>query len=148
MKGGVKAGKRVGKRVAERAGKRAGKRAASKSVSGCVQKCSGLAPPFRRRLWPLCSMNRTTPVSKGTRQMFERMSEIRAKRRQRWLDEGRREGRQEGRREGRQEGRREGRRQERARVRAELQRLGVTLPQETIDYLDGKNDESEQLHGC
>ena len=64
--------------------------------------------------------------------MFEKMSEIRAKRRQRWLDEGRREGRQEG------------RRQERERVRAELHRLGVTPPQEFIDYLDGKNDESER----
>ena len=51
-----------------------------------------------------------------------------------------REGRQEGRREGRQEGRR----QERERVRAELHRLGVTPPQEFIDYLDGKNDESER----
>jgi len=68
--------------------------------------------------------------------MFEKMSEIRAKRRQRWLDEGRREGRQEGRREGRL--------QERERVRAELRRLGVTLPQQTIDYLEGKNDEGER----
>ena len=68
----------------------------------------------------------------GARKMFEKMSEIRAKRRQRWLDEGRREGR----------------RQERERVRAELRRLGVTLPQGSIDYLDGKNDESEPQHGC
>ena len=68
--------------------------------------------------------------------MFEKMSEIRAKRRQRWLDEGRREGRREGQREGRL--------QERERLRAELQRLGVALPQEAIDYLDSQSDESER----
>ena len=68
------------------------------------------------------------------------MSDIRAKRRQRWLDEGRREGHQEG--------RQEGRRQERERIRAELRRLGVTLPQEAIDYLEGKGDKSEPQHGC
>ena len=73
-------------------------------------------------------MNRVIPASKGTGKMFEKMSEIRAKRRQRWLDEGRREGR----------------RQERERVHAELRRLGVTLPQEAMDYLAGKNDESER----
>lgn len=88
----------------------------------------------------------------GARKMFEKMSDIRAKRRQRWLDEGRREGHQEGRREGHQEGRREGhqegRRQERERMRAELRRLGVTLPQEAIDYLDGKDDKSEPQNGC
>ena len=72
----------------------------------------------------------------GARKMFEKMSDIRAKRRQRWLDEGRREGRQEG------------RRQERETVRKELRRLGVTLPQEAIDYLDGKGDKSESQHGC
>ena len=60
--------------------------------------------------------------------MFEKMSEIRAKRRQRWLDEGRREGRC----------------QERKTLREELRRLGVTLPQEAIDYLDGKGDKSER----
>ena len=60
----------------------------------------------------------------GVRKMFEKMSDIRARRRQRWLDEGRREGR----------------RQERERMREELQRLGVTLPQEAVDYLDGKSD--------
>ncbi len=64
------------------------------------------------------------------------MSDIRAKRRQRWLDEGRREGHQEG------------RRQERERMRAELRHLGVTLPQEAIDYLDGKGDKSEPQNGC
>lgn len=68
----------------------------------------------------------------GARKMFEKMSEIRAKRRQRWLDEGRREGQ------------REGRRQERETLREELGRLGVTLPQEAIDYLDGKGDKSER----
>ena len=68
--------------------------------------------------------------------MFEKMSDIRAKRRQRWIDEGRREGRQEG------------RRQERETLREELRRLGVTLPQEAIDYLDGKGDKSEPQHGC
>ena len=72
--------------------------------------------------------------------MFEKMSDIRAKRRQRWIDEGRREGRQEG--------HREGRRQERETLREELRRLGVTLPQEAIDYLDGKGDKSEPQHGC
>ena len=56
--------------------------------------------------------------------MFERMSEIRAKRRQRWLDAGRR--------------------QERETLRKELRRLVVTLPQGAIDYLDGKSDESER----
>ena len=60
--------------------------------------------------------------------MFEKMSEIRAKRRQRWLDEGRREGR----------------RQKRERVCAELRRLGVTLPQEAMDYLAVEDDESER----
>ena len=60
--------------------------------------------------------------------MFEKMSEIRARRRQRWLDEGRREGR----------------RQERKTLREELRRLGVMLPQEAIDYLDGKGDKSER----
>ena len=60
--------------------------------------------------------------------MFEKMSEIRAKRRQRWLDEGRREGR----------------RQERETLRKELRRLGVTLPQEAVDYLDSQSDESER----
>lgn len=59
--------------------------------------------------------------------MFEKMSEIRAKRRQRWLEEGRR--------------------QERETLREELQRLGVRLPQEAIDYLDGRSDESERQHG-
>ena len=72
----------------------------------------------------------------GARKMFEKMSDIRAKRRQRWLDEGRREGHQEG------------RRQERERIRAELRRLGVTLPQEAIDYLEGKGDKSEPQNGC
>lgn len=60
----------------------------------------------------------------GVRKMFEKMSDIRAKRRQRWLDEGRREGRE----------------QERERMREELQRLGVTLHQEAVDYLNGKSD--------
>ena len=68
----------------------------------------------------------------GVRKMFEKMSDIRAKRRQRWLEEGRREGR----------------RQERETLRVELRRLGVTLPQEAIDYLDGKGDGSEPQHGC
>ena len=93
----------------------------------------------------------------GVRKMFEKMSEIRAKRRQRWLDEGRHEGRQEGRREGRQEGRREGRqegrregrqegrRQERERVRAEVQRLGAALSPEIVaSLLDDPDDPSEQ----
>ena len=65
----------------------------------------------------------------GVRKMFEKMSDIRAKRRQRWLDEGRREGR------------REGREQERERMREAMQRLGVALPQEAVDYLDGKSDD-------
>ena len=64
----------------------------------------------------------------GTRKMFEKMSDIRAKRRQRWLEEGRRE--------------------ERETLREELRRLGVTLPQEAIDYLNGKGDKSEPQHGC
>ena len=91
----------------------------------------------------------------GARKMFEKMSDIRAKRRQRWIDEGRREGRQEGHREGRQEGHREGRQegrqeghregrlQERETLREELHRLGVNLPQEAIDYLEGKRDDGE-----
>ena len=33
-------------------------------------------------------------------------------------------------------------------MRAELRRLGVTLPQETIDYLEGKGDKSEPQNGC
>lgn len=74
--------------------------------------------------------------------MFEKMSEIRAKRRQRWLDEGRREGRQEGRQQGQQEGRQqgqqEGRQMEREEMREELTRLGVALPQEAIEYLEGR----------
>ena len=69
----------------------------------------------------------------GVRKMFEKMSEIRAKRRQRWLDEGRREGRQEG------------RRQERERVRAEVQRLGAALSPEIVaSLLDDPDDPSEQ----
>ena len=69
----------------------------------------------------------------GVRKMFERMSEIRAKRRQRWLDEGR------------QEGRREGRRQERERVRAEVQRLGGVLSPEVVaSLLDELDNPSEQ----
>ena len=60
----------------------------------------------------------------GVRKMFERMSDIKAKRRQRWLDEGRR--------------------QERERMREALQRLGVVLPQEAVDYLDGKPDDSDR----
>ena len=86
----------------------------------------------------------------GVRKMFEKMSEIRAKRRQRWLDEGRREGRQEGRQQGQQEGRQqgqqegrqqgqqEGRQMEREEMREELTRLGVALPQEAIEYLEGR----------
>ena len=54
----------------------------------------------------------------GVRKMFEKMSEIRAKRKQRWLDEGRR--------------------QERKQVREELARLGVALPQEAVEFLEGK----------
>ncbi len=77
----------------------------------------------------------------GARKMFEKMSDIRAKRRQRWLDEGRREGHQEGRREGHQEGRR----QERERVRAELQRLAADLPPEVVaSLLDEPDNPSEQ----
>ena len=64
----------------------------------------------------------------GVRKMFEKMSDIRAKRRRRWLDEGRREGR----------------RQERERMREALQRLGVALPQEAVDYLDGKSDDIDR----
>ena len=64
----------------------------------------------------------------GARKMFEKMSDIRAKRRQRWLEEGRRE--------------------ERETLREELRRLGVTLPQEAIDYLEGKGDKSEPQRGC
>lgn len=61
----------------------------------------------------------------GVRKMFEKMSDLRAKRKQMWLAEGRQEGR----------------RQERERMREELQRLGVALPQEAVDYLDGKSDD-------
>ena len=75
----------------------------------------------------------------GARKMFEKMSEYRAKRRQRWLDEGRREGLSEG----RLEGRIEGRLHERERLLAEMRRLGVSLPQEAIDYLAGKPDDLE-----
>ncbi len=61
----------------------------------------------------------------GARKMFEKMSDIRAKRRQRWLDEGRR--------------------QERDRMRAELQRLAADLPQEVVaSLLDEPHDPSEQ----
>lgn len=66
----------------------------------------------------------------GVRKMFEKMSEIRAKRRERWLDEGRREGR------------REGRQMEREQVREELARLGVDLPQEVVDYLERKPEDA------
>ena len=76
----------------------------------------------------------------GARKMFEKMSEIRARRRQRWLDEGRREGRQEG--------RQEGRRQERERVRAEVQRLGATLSPEVVaSLLDEPDDLSDPRDG-
>lgn len=65
----------------------------------------------------------------GARKMFEKMSEIRAKRRQRWLDEGRQEGRQ----------------QERARLRAEVQRLGAALSPEVVaSLLDEPDNPSEQ----
>ena len=65
----------------------------------------------------------------GVRKMFEKMSDIRAKRRQRWLDEGRREGR----------------RQERERMRAELQRLAADLPPEVVaSLLDEPDNPSEQ----
>ena len=65
------------------------------------------------------------------------MSDIRAKRRQRWLEKAA------------GKAKREGRRQERERMRAEeLRRLGVTLPQEAIDYLEGKGDKSEPQNGC
>ena len=61
----------------------------------------------------------------GARKMFEKMSDIRAKRRQRWLDEGRR--------------------QERERMRAELQRLAADLPQEVVaSLLDEPHHPSEQ----
>ena len=61
----------------------------------------------------------------GVRKMFEKMSDIRAKRRQRWLDEGRREGR----------------RLERERMRQEIQRLDVTLPPEVLaSLLEGSDD--------
>ena len=73
----------------------------------------------------------------GVRKMFEKMSEIRAKRQQRWLDEGRREGHREGLREGRQEGRRI----EREQMRQELARLGVTLPQEAVEYLENRHED-------
>ena len=67
--------------------------------------------------------------------MFEKMSEYRARRRQRWLDQGRREGRLEARREARLH--------ERENMLAEMRRLGVNLPQEAIDYLAGKPDNPE-----
>ena len=61
----------------------------------------------------------------GVRRLFEKMSDIRAKRRQRWLDEGRREGR----------------RLERERMRQEIQRLDVTLPPEVLaSLLEGSDD--------
>ena len=102
-------------------GRREGRRQERERVRA---ECSVSAPPFRRRLWPLCSMNRTITASQGTRKMFEEMSEIRAKRRQTWLDGGR------------------------SQEREELRGLGVTLPRESIDYLDGKDDKSERQHGC
>ena len=72
----------------------------------------------------------------GARKMFEKMSEIRAKRRQRWLDEGRREGQHEG------------RLQERERLRAEVQRLGAALSPEIVaSLLDEPGDPSEQRDG-
>ena len=60
----------------------------------------------------------------GARKMFEKMSEIRAKRRQRWLDEGRR--------------------QERERVRAQVQRLGSALSPEVVASLLGEPDNSRE----
>ena len=74
----------------------------------------------------------------GVRKMFEKMSEYRAKRKARWLDEGRREGH----REGLREGRREGRRVERERMLEEMERLGVALPQEAVAYLEGETDDA------
>lgn len=74
----------------------------------------------------------------GVRKMFEKMSEYRAKRKARWIDEGRREGR----REGLREGRREGRRVERERMLEEMERLGVALPQEAVAYLEGESDDA------
>ena len=127
--------KAVGKVTRKAAGKvtrkAAGKvtrKAAARSVSACVRSYSGSRRTFRRRLWHLYLMSRTTPASKGARRVFEKMSDIRAKRRQRWLGEGRR--------------------QERERMREELRHLGVTLPQEAIDYLEGKGDKSEPQNGC
>ena len=58
----------------------------------------------------------------GVRKMFEKMSEIRAQRKQRWLEEGQREGR----------------RMEREQVKEELARMGVALPKEALEYLEGK----------
>ena len=55
--------------------------------------------------------------------MFEKMSDIRAKRRQRWLDEGRR--------------------LERERMRRELENLGVPLPNEAVALLN-ETDEAGQ----
>ena len=67
-------------------------------------------------------MNWLTAVSRG-RKLFEKMSDIRAKRRQRWLDEGRR--------------------LERERMRRELENLGVPLPNEAIALLN-ETDEAGQ----
>ena len=64
----------------------------------------------------------------GVRRLFERMSDIRAKRRRRWLEEGRAEGISVG------------RRQERERVRQELERLGVALSPEVRDIFDEPDD--------
>ena len=85
----------------------------------------------------------------GARKMFEKMSDIRAKRRQRWLDEGpvgkvtrKAAGRSPGRP---REGHQEGRRQERERMRAELQRLAADLPPEVVaSLLDEPDHPSEQ----
>ena len=73
----------------------------------------------------------------GARKMFEKMSDIRARRRQRWLEEGRREGQKEG--------QKEGRRQERERMRVELQRLAADLPPEVVaSLLDEPDNPGEQ----
>ena len=63
-----------------------------------------------------------TGLFDGARKMFEKMSEFRAKRKQRWLDEGRR--------------------MEREQMREEMAELGVALPQEAIDYLEGKSEDA------
>ena len=68
----------------------------------------------------------------GGRKLFEKMSDYRARRERKWLEEGR------------QEGRKEGRNEERERIREEMQRHGVALTPEAAAILFGETNDAAQ----